>query len=497
MIKIIRIIQVIVLCIGCSYIQALPTNQIALDISAQKIINSQPTESSIEVMNIFESYRSLEKRWVGSSNSVFNHNSIEKSNFFAKTQIFNESYHTTNEKVKYLRLKYDTNYMGQTHHVSGLLLLPPTDKPKGVVLFFHSTMTGKLRVPSLKFEEYKTTMLSAIFAANGYVVIAPDYIGLGDDYKSEHPYILYPRPNVTDGHDMLLASLDVLKKYNVTFGNKIPLFVSGYSEGASYALWFSRIYQSDKQFMNSLNKYGYELSKTVPIDGAYDVSGVMLPFLLGNQINEKSNTYGINSPFWGTLLKPSLMANALLAYSSYNKIPKDKIFNPKFYNISCINGTPFCNTDSSSGYNIDNVRLISTSNLRMALNYYFAAFDASENGVAYGLFNNSVKDLINPDLINSKLLIQTAKDADIVNWKSNNPITLVSLAHDSLVPEMNSRNAYDGMLKFGSTNIKYIEMDNNLLKSRALLGPSVADHVSFELYALLIALQEFNNTSVN
>lgn len=475
-------------------IHALPTNQLALDAGARQLIASQPTESLVSVRQIFTDYRELEQRWIGKDNVNFNHATINKNPIFAKTQLFNPQYSESNQSVRYLRLSYTTNYQGESHSVSGLILLPPQTKPKGVILFFHSTMTGKLRVPSLRFNDYKAKMLAAIFAANGYVVVAPDYIGLGDDYKSEHPYIIYPQPNVNDGRDMLIASLPVFKKYALQLNHNIPLFVSGYSEGASYALWFSKTYQTQAGFAKNLAKHGYQLRKTVPIDGAYDITGVMFPFLLGNQIGEESNDFNIISPLWGTLLKPALLVNVVLSYAAHNSLAPHKIFNPAF-NLQCTNGMPICNSADEVGYDLSNSRLLNLNNLQFALNYYFAALATPSISKRYGLFNNSVSGLLQPKILTNSNLLQTAQAANIVEWRSHNPISLVSLTHDSLVPEKNSANAYAGMLKSGSTNVKYLKVDNNLLKSRALLGNAITDHVGFELYALLIALQEFETTA--
>jgi hypothetical protein len=71
---------------------------------------------------------------------------------------------------------------------------------------------------------------------------------------------------------------------------------------------------------------------------------------------------------------------------------------------------------------------------------------------------------------------------------------LISLAHDSLVPEQNSTDAYNAMIHAKSTNLKYIKFANSQLHARALFGAEVVDHVSFELYALLIALNEFEDS---
>ncbi|MDE4959584.1 lysophospholipase, partial [Francisella tularensis subsp. holarctica] len=79
--------------------------------------------------------------------------------------------------------------------VSGLLMMPDTDSPKGVILYYHTTVFDNSAVPS-NFSNDKSLIFevtyAAIYAANGYIVVAPDYIGQGDDSKNYHPYVLYP-----------------------------------------------------------------------------------------------------------------------------------------------------------------------------------------------------------------------------------------------------------------------------------------------------------------
>ena len=462
---------------------------------AESFIISQPQESVMSVSEVVANYRKLELRWVGQDNSSYNHHQIESNPIFAKTELFNSNAKIeSNAKISYKRLNYQTNSPDGVQNVSGLLLLPPANA-KGIILFFHSTISGKLNVPSLHFQDYKAEMLAGIFAANGYIVVAPDYIGLGDNYSAMHPYIVYPRPNVDDGQSMLLATMRYLKQHQLVSPNKtpLPLFVSGYSEGASYALWFSRIYQTESNFRQALLKQHLVLKQTVAIEGADDLSGVMLPFLLSNQVSESVNHYNINSSFWGSMLKPSLLVNALLSYAYYNHVAVSNLFNPNFYALKCVLGLPICGHAANNQFNIDSVRFSNTNQFKLALNYFFAALFKSSAGISYSPLDNSVQALMNPAMTTDKSLLKVVSQADILNWKSTNPITLVSLAKDSLVPENNSAAAYAGMTKAGSKNVKYIKVENNLLHARAILGPNVADHVSFELYALLIALNEFNH----
>lgn len=466
-------------------------SQAQLYSEANKFIESQPSESQVSVRDIFASYRQLELRWVGKDNALINHQQIAHNPIFAATRMFESDYLPESQlSVKYSRVKYTTQLYGKSREVSGLVLIPQHQAIKGVVLYFHSTISGKLNVPSLHFNEYKTEMLAAIFAANGYIVVAPDYLGLGDDYQDTHPYILYPEPNIEDGKNMILATLPILRKSGDISSDKLlPLFVGGYSEGGSYALWFSRIYQQNNAFRQAIEQQKLHLSHTVAIEGAYDLSNVMLPFLLSNQYNESNNQFQINTTFWGSFLKPSLMVNALLAFAAANHTNAAQLFNSDFYNLDCFLGLPLC----GSAHNIDSLRVAPTNQFKIALNYFFAALLQSESNTHYSPLNNSVVPLINSNVLQDKLLLTTAQKADILSWKSNNPITLVSLANDSLVPQQNSANAYQQMKLAGSQNINYIKVDNNLIHARSIFGPSIADHVSFELYALLIALQQFDS----
>ena len=132
--------------------------------------------------------------------------------------------------------------------------------------------------------------------------------------------------------------------------------------------------------------------------------------------------------------------------------------------------------------------------MTLVLKLFWLLFGKSSSGVIYSPLFNSVAPLMRDGAASDHELLAQASQADILNWQSHNPITLISLAHDSLVPEQNSADAYNGMIHANSTNLKYIKLANSQLHARALFGANVVDHVSFELYALLIALNEFEDS---
>ncbi|MBP9741866.1 MAG: hypothetical protein KBD37_00740 [Burkholderiales bacterium] len=489
---------ILICCFSHQVVNAAPISN-NLYAEAESFIANTPVESSQSVYNIINSYALLQNKWLGEKNALANKRIVSTNPIFAQGAISNLDLESNSplllhSNIKFRRLHYQTPNIDGIQHVSGLLLIPPTNKPKGIILFFHSTISGKLNVPSLHFDDYKAQILAAVFASNGYIVVCPDYIGLGDNLAAVHPYVLYPQVNVEDGKNILNAAIKYLHK--TAPGTIIPsnLFVSGYSEGGGYALWFSRIYQENIKFAHQINSLNLKLIKTVPIEGAYDLTNVMFPFLLANQVNDTANKFNINTALWGTMLKPSLVAHIMLSYAHYNRQDIKRLLNVDFFSLNCtLLPDKICGQDEFKQYNLDNFTLTSSKNLTMALKYFLAANFKATNGLVYSPFFNGVEPLLAVGAKSNVGLLHAAALANILDWKSTNPITLISLTHDSLVPEQNSTDAQRGMLKAGSLKLKYIKVDNNLLKSHTLIGNSVIDHVNFELYALLIALNEFNH----
>ncbi|MDD3266287.1 MAG: hypothetical protein PHC75_03810 [Burkholderiales bacterium] len=476
-----------------SNVFALPTYSSKLDHSMIQMIKNNAVESPAKISDLYLRYADIEQSRIGRDYVMKNHNEMQTNPIYAKTNIFSKSINPDNRLISFQRISYQTIFSNKTHNVSGLIIFPADKKPKGVILYFHPTVFNKISVPSIKFDDTKSDMLAAVYAANGYIVVVPDYIGLGDDFINEHPYILYPILNAEDGRSILQHSLGIFKDRNIGLDYKnIPLYVSGFSEGALYAVWFSRLYQQDKNFYKSLNSLGYKLKQTVATSGPYDVSHVMIPFLLANQINQESNEYNINSTMWGTLLKPALFANTMLTYAAYEGIKPETVFNKRFFNLECTNGYPICfHFDKQYSYSINTVRMINLNQMIMALNYFFSALGISNKyGEMYGLFNNGVTALLSTRDYHDPVM-KVAESADATHWKSMNPLTLISLSNDSVVPSLNSENAYNGMVKSGSLNLKYIKVNSSSLKSRAFVGPDEIDHVNFEIYSMFITLQEF------
>ena len=267
-----------------------------------------------------------------------------------------------------------------SHTVSGLVLVPKVsaDKIKGIIVYFHGTEFAKNSVPSCiptadfnhasptnftycnvnseNFNPTYTIKLGALFAAQGYIVFAPDYLGLGIDNHIIHPYVIYPEVNALSGiyglqaTKLLLQNNDIIDK-----SSNYKVFITGYSEGGAYALKTSQLLQSSsKSFLENNN---LSLEATAPAEGAYSLSDVQMNFEFENltdgltnvmpgyensakkqedkfveylpdgdyptevkltDYQVTNNPWHIGSAFMASLAKPYLVTYALTAYGYYS-----------------------------------------------------------------------------------------------------------------------------------------------------------------------------------
>ncbi len=146
--------------------------------------------------------------------------------------------------VQVEQFAYKTQDRGDLIDATGLVAFPTnleTDEPVQIVLLLHGTagFTDEC-APSA---EQDSRALAAILATFGYIVVAPDYIGLkalGDPTGFKHPYLV--------GEATAIASLDAVRAvYKLPAdkrGGLCPSTEFGYfggSQGGHAALWVDRL----------------------------------------------------------------------------------------------------------------------------------------------------------------------------------------------------------------------------------------------------------------
>jgi hypothetical protein len=311
--------------------------------------------------------------------------------------------------------------------VSGGIAIPEITAAsiKGIILYFHGTTVQRTNVPSNFLATTASTytdgtLLAAVWASQGYIVVMPDYIGLGDD-----------------GLAMMSAARSVLSsKYQITAN--LPLYITGYSEGGAYALEAAHLMQSNPNYASTLN---VQLKAALPLSGFFDLSGTGLSYLFYNMNpNDNSNPYYAYSPLTSIASKPYLSAYLTLSFANYSGIAPTDILASSFYNYPCSN-SPCSNLDNLyftdpqySGYDTTAITLA----------------DAQAENAGWGIFtNNAVTPLLSSAYATALMekdttnpLYKQLLSADTYQFTPQFPVTLLSLQQDSVVTRVNSDVAY-------------------------------------------------------
>jgi pimeloyl-ACP methyl ester carboxylesterase len=138
------------------------------------------------------------------------------------------------------RVVYWTHHLDRPERVSGLFAVPARVNPKATMMWLHGTSVQRDFAPSTPTRE-EGVLISAAYSGNGYLTIAPDYVGLGQS-QSYHPY-LYTPTTVNAARDLLTAAQSVATGMSTPWNGK--LFIAGFSQGASAAAVVQRSIEAD------------------------------------------------------------------------------------------------------------------------------------------------------------------------------------------------------------------------------------------------------------
>ncbi|HPO61750.1 MAG TPA: hypothetical protein PK762_01555, partial [Candidatus Kapabacteria bacterium] len=176
------------------------------------------------------------------------------------------------------------NIKKQTTQLSGLVLFPfSLNKSEvsncPVICLAHATQMLRDLVPSkfnyINIKDFEEVTIGLAIAALGYVVVMPDYQGMGDDISKFHPFCNAELLGIASA-DMISAIRDFATKTpdKCPFGLSNENFFIGYSEGGFVSLAATR--EFEKHYPN------FELTGSVPMDGPYDISNTMAGVMLAD-----------------------------------------------------------------------------------------------------------------------------------------------------------------------------------------------------------------------
>ena len=132
---------------------------------------------------------------------------------------------------------------GEATTASGALMVPTSggsscQGPRPIVVYAHGTNPNKsFNIAQISPNQNgEGLILAAVFAAQGYIVVAPNYAGYDTSTLTYHPYLVADQ----QAHDMMDAlsaaksALPVASATSVTANGKV--FVTGYSQGGFVAM---------------------------------------------------------------------------------------------------------------------------------------------------------------------------------------------------------------------------------------------------------------------
>ena len=169
--------------------------------------------------------------------------------------------------VDFYYLKFYTlGGAGEVTMSSGALMVPTgasgtCSGPRPIVLYAHGTQTNK----ALNLADITNTsntegaLIAAMFAAQGYIVVAPNYAGYDISTLGYHPFLNAAQQS-GEMMDILAAARAALPKtFSASTTDNGKLFLTGYSEGGYVAMATQR----------ALQTAGATVTAAAPMSGPY------------------------------------------------------------------------------------------------------------------------------------------------------------------------------------------------------------------------------------
>jgi len=167
------------------------------------------------------------------------------------------------------RLTYwTTRYDGVPTVASGLVAVPTAESFRGVVSYQHGTNTNRHATPSQP-SLGEGVLGAAILAGGDYLLVAPDYIGLGVSQET-HTY-LHAENTANAVIDLLRAA----NRFTEWLHKPWPesLYLIGFSQGGHATLAVQRA-------LETMNEPLFRVAAVASVSGAYNLSGISFPSAL-------------------------------------------------------------------------------------------------------------------------------------------------------------------------------------------------------------------------
>ena len=300
-----------------------------------------------------------------------------------------------NNEFDLYEIIYKTKWHDGTSIKASGLYFAPTDQKEEIpqLIYHHGT---KIKIERTN-EIYRETAICAGFAADGYAVIMPDYIGLG---KGEKTHLYQHSDSESDAAIDMYFAVQRLNKVLKLKTNK-QLYLTGYSQGGHSCL------ATHKKLQEDFPKIAITASS--PMSGAYHMSGAQADVMF--------------SPYKDPAYLPYLLM-------TYNEVYK-------------ITGSSYSDLFVAPYDSL--IPILYQGHLDLfEINDYLPEIPV---------------DMVQPYLVDQYLNNPNYKfklaleENNIIDWKTDTPTQFCYCTEDKRVLKENSFIAYETMLKNGSPNL--------------------------------------------
>jgi pimeloyl-ACP methyl ester carboxylesterase len=192
---------------------------------------------------------------------------------------------------------------GESTESSGALMVPTgaapaCSGPRPIVLYSHGTQTDKaFNIADItNTSNTEGAVIAAMFAAQGYIVVAPNYAGYDISTLGYHPFLDAAQQSGEMMNILTAARAALPKTMTATTSDNGKLFITGYSEGGHVAMATQRAIESSGGTVTAAapmsGPYALEAFGDAIFFGAVDLDSVVFaPLLTASYQHAYGNIY--------------------------------------------------------------------------------------------------------------------------------------------------------------------------------------------------------------
>lgn len=362
--------------------------------------------------------------------------------------------------IKIEKVSYKTKgAAGEDATATAALMLPSGDSAdcqgdRPILLYAHGTTTDK----AYDFSQVgnpqnsavgEATLIAANFAAQGYIVVAPNYAGYDESDLDYHPYLVAEQQS-TDMIDALESARDIIdaeqSNNNANYTNiedSGELFISGYSQGGHVAMATARALEQDGKTVTAIaplsGPYALAAFGDFIFRGNVNIGATRFAPLLAIGLQKKYNIYQNPSEIFTSNYANTKLPN-ILSFDELvkaNKLPEFALFE-RIPNDPTLVALPPSNLPFAP-LGFDTTNYLINTNFRAA---FIEDSLANPDGLIPTVMNSG-KTAANPQ----NPLRKALKDNDLRSYRPNMPTLLCGGNQDPTVFYDLNTGAVNGLLR--------------------------------------------------